>query len=206
MEGSSRPGAKVVIMEEARFSNNDDNNNAGSKNNVVKNKGEYKRIRTINQDLLGVKDPSTGVFYRESTFRFCKGGKVYVGVFPVFPYMCEVTIPDNKWTCTRRTHYKHAKKKVAELCQSNHKFKQKLLKNMSEKLETMQNEADRDALRQDMKDLINGTLKKSAPIGYVWHHNEKTGIMQLVDKDLHDKYKHKGGYSIWKGEDGLVVI
>jgi len=31
----------------------------------------------------------------------------------------------------------------------------------------------------------------------VWHHHEKTGRLQLVDKNLHDKTGHTGGKAIW---------
>uniref|UniRef100_UPI0013C303B3 HNH endonuclease n=2 Tax=Bacteria TaxID=2 RepID=UPI0013C303B3 len=31
------------------------------------------------------------------------------------------------------------------------------------------------------------------PDGYVWHHSEQPGVLQLVDKDLHDKSGHTGG-------------
>lgn len=35
------------------------------------------------------------------------------------------------------------------------------------------------------------------PDGYVWHHNEQPGEMQLVDENVHSRTGHTGGYSIW---------
>ncbi|GHI00066.1 HNH endonuclease [Neobacillus kokaensis] len=35
------------------------------------------------------------------------------------------------------------------------------------------------------------------PTGYVWHHHQKTGYFQLVDKTIHEKTGHTGGKSIW---------
>ena len=49
-------------------------------------------------------------------------------------------------------------------------------------------------------------IKKGiCPDNYTWHHNEKEGLMQLVDKDIHSKTGHDGGMSIWgKGYDSSV--
>ncbi|WP_207233550.1 HNH endonuclease [Salinicola tamaricis] len=35
--------------------------------------------------------------------------------------------------------------------------------------------------------------EKPRPKGYVWHHNEHVGYMQLVPSDLHEAVKHTGG-------------
>ena len=32
---------------------------------------------------------------------------------------------------------------------------------------------------------------------YVWHHNEKEGLMQLVDANIHAKTGHDGGMKFW---------
>jgi hypothetical protein len=37
----------------------------------------------------------------------------------------------------------------------------------------------------------------SSPAGYTWHHHEQTGRMQLIDRDVHAAFSHKGGFSIW---------
>ena len=33
----------------------------------------------------------------------------------------------------------------------------------------------------------------------MWHHSEQPGVLQLVDKDLHDKSGHTGGRNLWGG-------
>ncbi len=38
---------------------------------------------------------------------------------------------------------------------------------------------------------------KSTPNGYTWHHHESFGRMQLVEKGVHLKTGHTGGFSIW---------
>jgi RHS repeat-associated protein len=36
----------------------------------------------------------------------------------------------------------------------------------------------------------------STPEGYIWHHNQDTGRMQLIDRKIHEKTGHTGGFSI----------
>ncbi|HWO78135.1 MAG TPA: HNH endonuclease [Bacillus sp. (in: firmicutes)] len=42
-------------------------------------------------------------------------------------------------------------------------------------------------------DIIMG----KTPRGYVWHHHQDTGKLQLVNKTIHQKTGHTGGKSIW---------
>ena len=35
--------------------------------------------------------------------------------------------------------------------------------------------------------------------GYTWHHNQEEGVLQLVDKNVHEQTGHTGGRSIWGG-------
>ena len=37
------------------------------------------------------------------------------------------------------------------------------------------------------------------PVGYVWHHHQKTGKLQLVNARVHQQTGHTGGKSIWGG-------
>lgn len=37
----------------------------------------------------------------------------------------------------------------------------------------------------------------SSPPGYTWHHHEDLGRMQLIDRDVHAAFSHKGGFAIW---------
>lgn len=48
---------------------------------------------------------------------------------------------------------------------------------------------------RQMEQINNGKV----PEGYVWHHNEMPGVMQLVDRSLHENTAHTGGRSIWGG-------
>lgn len=39
------------------------------------------------------------------------------------------------------------------------------------------------------------------PKKYVWHHHQNYGVMQLVDRSIHEKTYHIGGFSIWGGQE-----
>ncbi|WP_052421973.1 HNH endonuclease [Paenibacillus sp. FSL P4-0081] len=44
--------------------------------------------------------------------------------------------------------------------------------------------------------------KNKPPEGYTWHHMEDGNTMVLVEKDIHDEFKHMGGQSIVNGTGG----
>ena len=44
---------------------------------------------------------------------------------------------------------------------------------------------------------------KETPMGYVWHHHQKLGVMMLIPEDLHDAVKHTGGVAVWKHINGV---
>ncbi|WP_394335346.1 HNH endonuclease [Methanolobus psychrotolerans] len=37
------------------------------------------------------------------------------------------------------------------------------------------------------------------PSGYTWHHNQEEGVLQLVEKNVHQQTGHTGGRTIWGG-------
>lgn len=50
------------------------------------------------------------------------------------------------------------------------------------------------------EDELEQIAKGILPAGYVWHHNEQEGLMQLVDEIIHAQTHHTGGMKIWGGE------
>ena len=57
-----------------------------------------------------------------------------------------------------------------------------------------------EILAKQLKDIYKPSNNSKGRIfGYVWHHSEKEGIMQLVQKDVHEFNRHNGGNSIWGG-------
>ena len=53
------------------------------------------------------------------------------------------------------------------------------------------------AFLKEMDDELADIAKGVLPEGYTWHHNEKEGLMQLVDTVTHDATGHTGGMSLW---------
>lgn len=53
---------------------------------------------------------------------------------------------------------------------------------------------ENEALERQIKDIEDG---KGKLFGYIWHHSEKEGVIELVCKDIHEKNSHKGGNSEW---------
>ena len=55
-------------------------------------------------------------------------------------------------------------------------------------------------LAKQLKDISNPySSSQSRIFGYVWHHSEKPGVMQLIPKDFHEYNRHIGGNAIWGG-------
>jgi hypothetical protein len=43
------------------------------------------------------------------------------------------------------------------------------------------------------------------PKGYVWHHHQRMGEMQLIPRDLHDAVKHTGGAAVHRHANGAEI-
>ena len=58
-------------------------------------------------------------------------------------------------------------------------------------------------------DQLDDIQEGRTPKGYVWHHNEEPGKMQLVRREDHDRAiggaAHTGGSSLW-GPDSVEKI
>ena len=52
---------------------------------------------------------------------------------------------------------------------------------------------------EQIEQIKEGVIDGSAPDGFVWHHNEEEGVIQLVDRVTHERTGHMGGRAIWGG-------
>ncbi|TXJ25260.1 hypothetical protein EPJ65_10660 [Brachyspira aalborgi] len=108
-----------------------------------------------------------------------KGGKVYKGKFPVFKSKFEVKLPKNLWLESDAKQFTYA---VNEL-------KKDLVKNPILKMKF--NKETLKAIENSQKGRIQG---------FTWHHHQKEGVLQLVDRTTHQaNIPHKGGRAIWGG-------
>lgn len=136
---------------------------------------EIKQIKTINQHLEGTTHPETGVLFVRKTVKDADGNPVE-GVFPQFDSKYDVQLPKD-------LHQASDEKQFAEC--------NKQLKNAVEN--------DPDLAKQFTPEQLEQIKNGETPDGYVWHHNEETGKMQLVDSETHAQTGHTGGKSIWGG-------
>lgn len=129
--------------------------------------------KTDRSDLEG-KESENGVPYERKTIEI--NGVKIEGVFPVFDSVFDTELaPDNLTT-----------KAYAKEC--NAKLKEAI-------------EKDPELRSQFTEEQLNDIEEGRTPTGYVWHHNEEPGKMQLVQREDHDKVlggaAHTGGNSLW---------
>lgn len=58
-----------------------------------------------------------------------------------------------------------------------------------------------EMLERQKKDIlqVNSGIQQERILGFVWHHNESVGIIDLIAYDKHNSVKHIGGRNIWGG-------
>lgn len=134
---------------------------------------EPRHLKCINEKLKDKINPITGVKYVEKIISKLNGEKI-IGVFPQFESKFDVMLPKELFTEKDR-------KQAAEC---NNQLKEAIEKNPS--LREQFNE-------EQLEQIEDG----ETPDGYVWHHNEEEGKMQLVDFETHQATRHTGGKYVW---------
>ena len=140
---------------------------------------EFKNItkmNTINSELAGKINPDTGIPYVERYVITPNGWAK--GVFPNFNSVAQVKLPKRVVNAARGKTRQQMKEATKIL-------KKQVLKN--KKLSSIFSEEQLKAIISEEPKIPN----------YTWHHNEKFGIMQLVDDTIHAVSRHTGGFSIW---------
>jgi hypothetical protein len=132
-------------------------------------------LNTINKDLKGHPHPETGVLFIEKIIEY--QGRRYRGVFPKFEYKFRLKLPERLYTSTDDEQFVSATRQLKKSITENPELANKFTK---EQLEDIQNELPR------IRELT-------------WHHSEDVGILELVDREIHQKTSHTGGRNIWGG-------
>lgn len=136
--------------------------------------------KTDRCDLEG-KTSENGVPYERKIIEI-KGVKIE-GVFPKFDSAFDTLLPPDKYQT----------KAYARECNANLK-------------EAVQNDPElrKKFTDEQLRQIENG----QTPDGYVWHHSEEPGKMQLVKREDHDRCiggaAHTGGSSLW-GPDSVAT-
>ena len=136
---------------------------------------ETRHIKTINDNLAGQSHPETGVPYNDKVVELSSGEKV-IGCFPEFKSTFDAALPKELNLSTDSVQFGECNRQLKEHCLVDPELKNSF------------NERQLD-------DIEHGRT----PYGYVWHHSEDTGKMQLVDANVHNLTRHTGGRYVWGG-------
>lgn len=134
----------------------------------------YTYIRTPNMHLKGKVFPGTNVKMVEKKLEY-SDGRLLRGVFPQFNSAKDIQLPKELYKSSSTAHKTYLNKQLKDLI----------------------NKGDSKLMKQFTPEEIEIISKGELPPSYVWHHNEKEGLMQLVSKEEHDLVKHTGGMSLW---------
>ncbi len=133
--------------------------------------------RTDREDLEG-KTSETGVPYERK--RVTINGIEIDGVFPVFNSRFDVQLPEDLEKSSNAKQFKECNRQLKEAIENNPELRSQFDE-------------------EQLQDIADG----DTPRGYVWHHNEEKGKMQLVKTEDHDRTQggaaHTGGRALWAG-------
>ena len=134
---------------------------------------------TRNSSLEGDVHPITGVGFERKEVIDAEGN-VASGVFPKFESIYDAQLPSEMLKASDKVQF-------TECCNQ--------LKNAISK--------DPELAKKFNNEQLEQIRSGDTPDGYVWHHNEELGKMQLVDIKIHEQTGHNGGRSLWGGGNEL---
>lgn len=137
---------------------------------------EAQEIQAINAGLEGDVHPVTGVPFEMNTIEH--NGQVIQDVFPVFDSQYNAYISEDMYLASDDVHFRLANEQLA--------------------LELKADPTLASQMGLTQMD-IQGLSNNITPEGYVWHHHEQPGVLQLVNEADHDATAHTGGRFIWGG-------
>jgi hypothetical protein len=134
-------------------------------------------IETRNDHLLGMEHAETGVFFEAKAVEL-PSGEIVEGTFPVFESKFSVVLTEDVYLNSDSFHFSAANETLYESIQQNPQLAPELGLTPEE---------------------IEGLSHNITPEGYVWHHSEEPGVLQLVDEEIHHNTGHTGGRELWGG-------
>lgn len=141
---------------------------------TIPTRDEYV-IQTINSDLAGEDHSETNVPFESGTIELTNGDTV-TGVFPDFEEVTAVNIPEQLYLESDSMQFEAANSVLAQRIEEN------------------------QDLRSQFSPMQLGQITQGeTPDGYVWHHHETPGRLELVDESTHANTGHTGGRFIWGG-------
>lgn len=175
VEAGTEKAAKEIAEEGAeKLAKETTEQGAKSTDDVI-----HRFIECRNQGLEGARHPITGVEFARKTVDNGTG-EIIEGVFPKFDSAFDTKLPKELF---QESNFKQFKKANSDL------------------LEQLDNTPDlrKKFTTEQIEQIKDGITTGAAPDGYVWHHNEEAGVLQLIDEAIHSKTGHTGGREIWGG-------
>lgn len=170
------PNKLVEWFENEDTDESFDSNRRFSNDAVDSNESKEENLERIicrNDNLKDSVHEKTGVPFVEKEIVNSDNEKV-IGVFPQFKETVNVQLPESLYQATDKRQFSECNHQLANLIESVPSLKEKFKERQLEQIK-------------------NG----DTPDGFVWHHNEDIGKMQLVDLKTHMQTGHTGGKSIW---------
>lgn len=132
-------------------------------------------VDTINSELAGTEHPETGVPYQSKTIQLSDGQWVE-GVFPDFDEVCAYDLSESLYLQTDYVQFSYLNDQLANDIVND-------------------SELAANFTAEQIVEIQSG----ETPEGYVWHHTEKPGHMELVSESEHMNSAHTGGRVLWGG-------
>lgn len=132
-------------------------------------------VETRNEEMEGSVHPESGVPYHSHEVEL-PDDTVVEGVFPDFDEEYATSIPESLYLSTDYEQFSYANQQLA-LSVSD----------------------DPQLASEFTAEQIDQIRHGETPDGYVWHHHEEPGRMELVKEDVHAQSGHTGGRSLWGG-------
>ena len=146
---------------------------AGASDKIDSQVSTYiETLKSRNMKLEGMTHEATGVPFER--YQVEMNGKLYEIVAPKFESFHTVQLPEELYFASNKAQFRKCSLETYQAAMSDPQLRGLF---SDEQLEQMS--------------------KGKTPDGYTWHHNIKTGEMQLVDSELHKKTGHTGGKYLW---------
>jgi hypothetical protein len=136
---------------------------------------EDHSVETINADLEGTTHEETGVPFEKDTVTL-PNGEIVSGIYPDFDEEYSMHISESMYLLSDDVQFSEANEQLSFEIQQNSELRAQFTP-------------------EQMAQIQAG----ETPDGYVWHHHQEPGRLELVNEQTHAQTGHSGGRSLWGG-------
>ena len=174
-----KPSGDIKPMDAKAFWDNEVKGNWNLEKTSEVPQDNPRYIITKNESLENDIHPITGVPFERKIVTLPDGERIEV-VFPKFESTFDAKIQPELYLSSDKYQFIECNKQLLSKIESDKSFRAKFTD-------------------EQIEQIRDGTQDGTAPDGFVWHHNEESGVLQLVDSVIHEKTGHTGGRSLWGG-------